>query len=119
VHKFGALVVVLVFSQRVLHTKKRPTSTCTRLATALFFKVGLLAKTLFIVAYIAHPQAGNVQRWAARRKPKYTGRNLIISLSKPQISGILVSMLMRLSRNLGQEGSSNKKYLYLITCKRN
>jgi hypothetical protein len=45
-----------------MQEKGQLTSACTRLATALFFEVDLLAKTLFIVAYLAHPQAGNARR---------------------------------------------------------
>jgi hypothetical protein len=41
------------------------TSACTRLATALFFNYTLLAKTHFIGAHLAQPQAAEFERWAA------------------------------------------------------
>jgi hypothetical protein len=48
----------------MVDTMGQLTSACTRLATALFFRVGLLAKTHFIGAHLAHPQAGNARGWA-------------------------------------------------------
>jgi hypothetical protein len=64
--KSGArgLISFIFYANQVHKQNRRLTSACTRLATAAFFKVGLLAKTHFIGAHLAHPQAGNARRWA-------------------------------------------------------